>query len=476
MSGPITNPHALSMPPVPALFVPLLSVSIFHLLTTQHSLPPPPSPPALTTTISFNNTFIVPLPPLFLSPSSSLPLPFLLSSSPIPPLFLSPSSSLPLPFLLSSSPLPPLFLFPSSSLPLPSSSPPLLLFSSSPLPPLFLSPSSSLPLPFLLSSSPLPPLFLSPSSSLPSPPSLLPLSNLRNNQLTGPLLQPIPSTVTVYNLDLNYFSSGFSSPPNCSQSTISFRFNCLPTPTDGYSCPTPATTSAADAAVQRPEELCGVFCGMTAGDPPCGGHGLCYVDGPNRVPTCDCGSGLANGELPRSCVPEGSMDERSIAVEFDTFKSTVAKDPDSNHVGFSMRGNTSSIATAKAPFTLNDGKPKQAWIVFEPSPSSSGGAASGSASYGSSNSSGGSTGWLRVFLSAMGSPRLGKAVVAMQVSLCKFLQPSAAEASFLMGFTASSSHSPQQHSILEWNITTGTYCCSPCPLLSHPPSLRAAPH
>ncbi|CAI5459741.1 unnamed protein product, partial [Closterium sp. Yama58-4] len=372
--------------------------------------------------------------------------------------------------------------------------------------------------------------------------------------------------------------------------------------------------------VQRPEELCAAFCGVSADDPPCDGHGVCYLAGPSRVPTCDCEPGFVNGEFPGSCVAEGSaskaischavllrcllkdfspphsrsispccltapppslagedpvivqptaaqtavkggasvandgrvtltasqpntwgaaflqlpiplfsfalkagacgrplaftvyfsffilkpatasraaataagdagdgfafviaasdaatggssgssdgsggggslgyagMDERSIAVEFDTSKSTDANDPDSNHVGLSVRGNTSSIATAKAPFTLNDGKPKQAWIVFEPSPSSAGGAASGSASYGSSNSSGGGTGWLRVFLSAKGSPRPGKAVVAMQVSLCEFLQPSAAEASFKMGFTASSSDSPQQHSILEWNITTG---------------------
>ncbi|CAI5459732.1 unnamed protein product [Closterium sp. Yama58-4] len=407
----------------------------------------------------------------------------------------------------------------------------------------------------------------------------LTLLNLRNNQLTGPVLQPIPSTVTVYNLDLNYFSSGFDSPPDCSQGSISFRFNCLATPTDGFSCPTPATPSAADAAVQRPEELCAAFCGVSADDPPCDGHGVCYLAGPSRVPTCDCEPGFVNGEFPGSCVAEGSedpvivqptaaqtavkggasvandgrvtltasqpntwgaaflqlpiplfsfslkagacgrplaftvyfsfsilkpatasraaataagdagdgfafviaasdaatggssgssdgsggggslgyagMDERSIAVEFDTSKSTDANDPDSNHVGLSVRGNTSSIATAKAPFTLNDGKPKQAWIVFEPSPSSAGGAASGSASYGSSNSSGGGTGWLRVFLSGKGSPRPGKAVLAMQVSLCEFLQPSAAEVSFLMGFTASSSDSPQQHSILEWNITTG---------------------
>ncbi|CAI5488858.1 unnamed protein product [Closterium sp. Naga37s-1] len=408
--------------------------------------------------------------------------------------------------------------------------------------------------------------------------------NLRNNQLTGPVLQPIPPTITSYNLDLNYFSSGFSSPPDCSQGSISFRFNCLQTPTQGFSCPTPATPSAADAAVQRPEELCAAFCGVSAADPPCDGHGVCYLEGPSRVPTCDCESGFVNGEFPGSCIAEGSedplsvrptaaqtavkggasvandgritltashlnkwgaaflqlpiplfsfalkagacgrplaftvyfsfsilkpatasraaataagdagdgfafviaasdaatggssgnsdgsggggslgysgMDERSIAVEFDTSKSTDANDPDNNHVGVSVRGNTSSIATAKAPFTLNDGKPKQAWVVFEPSPSSSGGAASGSATYGSSNSSGGGTGWLRVFLSARGSPRPSKAVLAMQVSLCEFLQPSAAEASFLMGFTASSSDSPQQHSILEWNITTGPYRCS----------------
>ncbi|CAI5499522.1 unnamed protein product [Closterium sp. Naga37s-1] len=421
----------------------------------------------------------------------------------------------------------------------------------------------------------------------------LTLLNLRNNQLTGPILQPIPSSVTVYNLDLNYFSSGFSSPPDCYQGSISFRFNCLETPTQGFSCPTPATPSAADAAVQRPEELCAAFCGVSATDPPCDGHGVCYLDGPSRVPTCDCESGFVNGESPGTCVVEGSedpvivqptaaqtevkggaavandgsisltasqpntwgaaflqlpiplfsfslkagacgrplaftvyfsfsilkpatasraamtaagdagdgfafviaatdaatggssgssdgsggggslgyagMDERSIAVEFDTAKSTDANDPDNNHVGISVRGNTSSIATAKVPFTLNDGRPKQAWVVFEPSPSSSGGAASGS-----SNSSGGSAGWLRVFLSAKGSPRPSKAVVAMQVSLCEFLQPSAAEASFLMGFTASSSHSPQLHSILEWNITTGLCCCSLL-LPAAPPPFSSAP-
>ncbi|CAI5977930.1 unnamed protein product [Closterium sp. NIES-65] len=373
--------------------------------------------------------------------------------------------------------------------------------------------------------------------------------NLRNNQLTGPVLQPIPPNLTVYDVDLNYLSSGFSSPPNCSQGAISFRFNCLQTPGEGYSCPTPATPSAPDAAVQRPEELCGVFCGVSAAVPPCGGHGSCYAAGPSRVPTCDCDSGFVNGELPGSCVPEGSqgggpvtvqptaaqtevkgrasvastghiiltasqpntwgaafykppvplfsfalkagaygrplaftvyfsfsilkpattsraaataagdagdgfafvisangsatggssgsrygsgggnslgyasMDERSIAVEFDTSKSTDANDPDNNHVGFSVRGNTSSIATAKAPFTLNDGNPKHAWIVFDPSPSSSSATAAANNGYDSNTSSSG-TGWLQVFLSAKASPRPGKAVVAMQQFRFRFSEAS----------------------------------------------------
>ncbi|CAI5488855.1 unnamed protein product, partial [Closterium sp. Naga37s-1] len=424
-------------------------------------------------------------------------------------------------------------------------------------------------------SSPHPSLPLSPIPAPPMPAHF----NLRNNQLTGPVLQPIPANLTVYDLDNNYLSSGFSSLPNCSKRSISFRFNCLKTPTQGYSCPTPATPSAAATAVQRPEVLCDVFCGVSSTDPPCGGHGSCYAAGPNRVPTCACNPGFVNGELPGSCIPNGSqgggpvtvqptaaqilvkgrasvasngritliasqpntwgaaffkspvrlfsfslkagacgrplaftiyfsfsllkpatvsraaataagnagdgfafvisasgsatggssgstngtgggsslgyagIDKHSIAVEFDTARSIDANDPDKSHVGFSVRGNTSSIATAKAPFTLNDDNLKHAWIVFDPSPASS--SATAGDGYDRSSSSSSGTGSLQVFLSAKAPLLPGKAVVAMQVSLCEFLQPSAAKASFLMGFTASSSDSPQQHSILAWNITTG---------------------
>ncbi|CAI5488850.1 unnamed protein product [Closterium sp. Naga37s-1] len=444
--------------------------------------------------------------------------------------------------------------------------------------------------------------------------------NLRNNQLTGPILQPIPASLTSYNLDLNYFSSGFSSPPNCSQGAISFRFNCLQT--QGFSCPTPATPSAADAAVQRPEELCNAFCGVSAADPPCSGHGSCYAAGPNKftcaarallslhplhaafcplapcphppvlqaseapmfafptssalarriplsfLPRCSpafphlicpyprsppgvpgdpvdivptaaqtavkgqaavasngritltasqpntwgaaffqlpvslfsfslkagaCGrpfaftvyfsfsilkpttanaaaetgdgfafviaasdtvtggsSGSSDGSGGGGSLGYAGMDERSIAVEFDTSKSTDANDPDRNHVGLSVKGKTTSIATAKAGLTLNDGTPKHAWVVFDPSPSSS------STSTTAANAAiAKGTGSLQVFLSAKASPQPSKAVLSVQVSLCHYLKPTKQEDSFLMGFTASASDSPQQHSILAWTINAG---------------------
>ncbi|CAI5983553.1 unnamed protein product, partial [Closterium sp. NIES-64] len=418
----------------------------------------------------------------------------------------------------------------------------------------------------------------------------LTLLNLRNNQLTGPILQPIPASLTVYNLDLNYFSSGFSSPPNCSQGAISFRFNCLETPTQGFSCPTPATPSAADAAVQRPEELCNAFCGVSAADPPCSGHGSCYAAGPNKaceapmfafptssalarriplsfLPRCSpdlphlicpyprspprvpgdpvdivptaaqtavkgqaavasngritltasqpntwgaaffklpvslfsfslkagaCGrpfaftvyfsfsilkpttanaaaetgdgfafviaasdtvtggsSGSSDGSGGGGSLGYAGMDERSIAVEFDTSKSTDANDPDSNHVGLSVKGKTTSIATAKAGLTLKDGTPKHAWVVFDPSPSSSTSTTAANAAIAKG------TGSLQVFLSAKASPQPSKAVLSVQVSLCQYLKPTKQEDSFLMGFTASASDSPQQHSILAWTINAG---------------------
>ncbi|CAI5484690.1 unnamed protein product [Closterium sp. Yama58-4] len=173
---------------------------------------------------------------------------------------------------------------------------------------------------------------------------------------------------------------------------------------------------------------------------------LCQVCQETHGTVTGGSTGSSDGSGGGGSLGYAGMGERSIAVEFDTAKNTDANDPDSNHVGLRVSGKTTSIATAKAPVTLNDGKPKHAWVIFDPTRSSSSSSSSGSPH---------GTGLLQVFLSASASPRPSKATLSVQVSLCRYLKPSKQEASFLVGFTASSSDSPQQHSILTWNINAG---------------------
>ncbi|CAI5952946.1 unnamed protein product, partial [Closterium sp. NIES-64] len=134
----------------------------------------------------------------------------------------------------------------------------------------------------------------------------LTLLNLRSNQLTGSVLQPIPHGMRQYQLDNNYFSSAFPSQPPCPAGTIiTTRSNCA-VAKDGSPAPTFSCPEGLDA--QRRAEVCRAFCGLSSESLPCGGHGVCFFDGPNRVPTCACDSGYTNGGVPGSCVPDdGSL-------------------------------------------------------------------------------------------------------------------------------------------------------------------------
>ncbi|CAI5465029.1 unnamed protein product [Closterium sp. Yama58-4] len=116
--------------------------------------------------------------------------------------------------------------------------------------------------------------------------------SLRNNQLSGCLLQPIPPSVKQYQLDSNFFSCGFSSPPDCTNTIIAVQANCLGT-ADVPPCPMDP---------QRVTEVCASFCGLSATSLPCAGHGTCFYSGPNKIPTCACNTGYTNGELPGTCV------------------------------------------------------------------------------------------------------------------------------------------------------------------------------
>ncbi|CAI6005554.1 unnamed protein product, partial [Closterium sp. NIES-65] len=115
--------------------------------------------------------------------------------------------------------------------------------------------------------------------------------NLRDNQLTGRLPDPPPNIVQ-YQLDKNFFTQGFSSPPNCA--VVSVRANCVPQTDPSLTCPEDK---------QRLPEVCSSFCGLTATDPPCNGHGECLLEGPNKVPVCQCYEGFQIGEYRGSCVP-----------------------------------------------------------------------------------------------------------------------------------------------------------------------------
>ncbi|CAI5488171.1 unnamed protein product [Closterium sp. Naga37s-1] len=115
--------------------------------------------------------------------------------------------------------------------------------------------------------------------------------NLRDNQLTGPLPNPPPNIVQ-YQLDKNFFTQGFSSPPNCA--VVSVRGNCVSQTDPGLTCP---------GDKQRHPEVCSSFCGLSASDPPCNGHGECLLEGPNKVPVCQCYEGFQIGEYRGSCVP-----------------------------------------------------------------------------------------------------------------------------------------------------------------------------
>ncbi|GJP46922.1 hypothetical protein CLOM_g6167 [Closterium sp. NIES-68] len=136
----------------------------------------------------------------------------------------------------------------------------------------------------------------------------LTLLNLRSNQLTGAVLQPIPPAMQQYQLDNNYFSSAFPSQPPCPDGAIvTTRSNCAvgkdgSTAAPSFSCP------PGGADPQRRPEVCRAFCGLTNESLPCGGHGVCFFDGPSSVPTCACDDGFTNGGVAGSCVPDdGSL-------------------------------------------------------------------------------------------------------------------------------------------------------------------------
>ncbi|CAI5535105.1 unnamed protein product, partial [Closterium sp. Naga37s-1] len=115
------------------------------------------------------------------------------------------------------------------------------------------------------------------SGTIPATISNLPVLSylgLCRNYLTGPLVNLLPFSQA----DLtDNFLSGVVSAPDCRR--LNIAANCF------------SPNKACRPAMQRLAAQCMAFCGIYPTASACGGHGVCYPDGPSLVPTCLCDAG-----------------------------------------------------------------------------------------------------------------------------------------------------------------------------------------
>jgi hypothetical protein len=55
----------------------------------------------------------------------------------------------------------------------------------------------------------------------------------------------------------------------------------------------------------------------------------------------------------------------SLLIEFDTHKNGDFGDPNNNHIGINLNGNTRSVITKDAPFKLNSGDVYHTWVDYD---------------------------------------------------------------------------------------------------------------
>lgn len=55
----------------------------------------------------------------------------------------------------------------------------------------------------------------------------------------------------------------------------------------------------------------------------------------------------------------------SLVVEFDTYQNGYADDPNDNHIGINLNGKVKSIATARAPYLMNNGATYHVWVDYD---------------------------------------------------------------------------------------------------------------
>ncbi len=85
-----------------------------------------------------------------------------------------------------------------------------------------------------------------------------------------------------------------------------------------------------------------------------GADGLAFIIQPDITAFGSHGGGIGYEKIPNS-----------LAIEFDTHQNVGFHDPAKNHVGISLHGDPTSVATAEIPFTINNGEIHHAWIDYD---------------------------------------------------------------------------------------------------------------
>ncbi|CAI5972702.1 unnamed protein product [Closterium sp. NIES-64] len=206
-------------------------------------------------------------------------------------------------------------------------------------------------------------------------------SDLSHNYLTGSELKPL--AVLYLDLSSNFLLGHL---PDEACQPLSFDANCFTLP------------QGCALVSQRQEAACIAFCGVSSvdgGAAACGGHGVCYPQGPSLAPTCLCNAGFVRfGDI--DCVAQGqnrrqglsgyglhlafhanftfSLSPQSGRVGFNGFAFVVSAtdrdkqhgDMSSQHVGLNIRGEDKSLAAVPSPFPLSSKKAYTAWVDYEP--------------------------------------------------------------------------------------------------------------
>ncbi|CAI5536894.1 unnamed protein product, partial [Closterium sp. Naga37s-1] len=131
--------------------------------------------------------------------------------------------------------------------------------------------------------------------------------SLASNQFTGRVPNSVSMLSSLFLLDIadNYLM-GELTERECGDFRQSRGANCFSTA--ALAADKPWIT----CAEQRPAAVCDAFCGLEGTTTPvCNGLGVCYLDGPNRIPTCRCEDGaVQDGRI--YCAPPGSVGRKEL--------------------------------------------------------------------------------------------------------------------------------------------------------------------